>query len=36
MMLHMYYIIKMIKLLLEMWGLNAREVRLAFRFLNPM
>jgi hypothetical protein len=36
MMPHIYYIIKMIKLLLEMWDLNAREVRLAFRILNPM
>jgi hypothetical protein len=36
MMHHMCYIVKMIKSLLEMWGLNAREERLAFGFQNPM
>jgi hypothetical protein len=36
MMPHMCYIVKMIKLLLEMWGLNARKVRLVFGFQDPM
>jgi hypothetical protein len=33
---HMCYFVQMIKLLLEIWGLTAREVRLAFGFQNIM
>jgi hypothetical protein len=36
MMPHMCYIVKIMKSLLEMWDLKAREVRLAFGFQNPM
>jgi hypothetical protein len=36
MMLHLCLCVKMIKLLLEMWGLSAREARLAFGFQNLM
>jgi hypothetical protein len=36
MMLHMCYTVKMIKLLLNMWGLNARKARLEFGFKNIM
>jgi hypothetical protein len=36
MMPHMCYIVKMIKLLLKMWGLNAREARLVFGLQNLM
>jgi hypothetical protein len=36
MMLHVCYIVKMIKLLLKMWGLNAKEAKLAFGFQNIM
>jgi hypothetical protein len=35
-MLHMRSIVKMIKLLLKMWGLNAKEAKLAFGFQNLM
>jgi hypothetical protein len=36
MMLHLCLCVKMIKLLLEMWGLTAREARLAFGFQSLM
>jgi hypothetical protein len=36
MMLHMCYFVKMIKLLLEMWGPSAMEARLAFVFQSLM
>jgi hypothetical protein len=32
----MYFIVKMTKLLLPMWDQNARRVRLAFGYQNPM
>jgi hypothetical protein len=36
MMLHLFLCVKMIKLLLEMWGLSAREAKLAFGFQSLM
>jgi hypothetical protein len=36
MILHLFLCVKMIKLLLEMWGLSAREAKLAFEFQSLM
>jgi uncharacterized membrane protein len=36
MMLHLFLCVKMIKLLLEMWVLSAREAKLAFGFQSLM
>jgi hypothetical protein len=36
MMLHLFFCAKMIKWLLEIWGLSARETKLASRFQSLM